>query len=57
MKNHNHSFLRFLFDTILVLILLLIILSPIFMVFSLKIENYNLQASIIEAVAGAKTKK
>lgn len=57
MRNHNHSFLRFFIDTALVLLLLLLISAPIFMLFSLKIENYNFQASVIEAVAGAKTTK
>jgi hypothetical protein len=57
MRNHNHSFIRFILDSILVVVLVLIILSPIFLLFSLKINNLNLQAKIIETVAGVQSKK
>lgn len=57
MINHNHSFLRMLIDTVLVIILLLIIISPVVFIISLKINNLNLQAKAIEVVAGANTKK
>jgi len=57
MRNHNHSFIRFFIDSILVIVLVLLILSPIFLLFSLKINNLNLQAKIVETVAGTHSKK
>jgi hypothetical protein len=57
MRNHNHSFLRFVIDSLLVIILVLLILAPIFLIASLKINNLNLQAKVIESVAGIKSKK
>jgi len=57
MRYHNHSFVRFILDTILIVILFLLILSPIILVFSLKISNLNLQAQVIQNVAGVKSLK
>jgi len=57
MRYHNHSFLRFVLDTMLVIILILILISPVFFIFSLKINNLNLHAKAIEAVAGTQSKK
>jgi hypothetical protein len=57
MINHNHSFLRFLIDTLLVLLLIFTLISPIFFILSLKINDLNLQAKVTEVVAGVNTKK
>jgi hypothetical protein len=57
MREHNHSFLRFFLDSILVIFLVLLIISPIFLLFSLKINDLNLQAKIVETVAGTQSKK
>lgn len=57
MINHNHSFLRFIIDTFLVVILILTLLSPVFLILSLRISDLNLQAKAIETVAGVKTSK
>lgn len=54
---HNHSFLRFILDTLLVILLILMLISPVFFIFSLKISNLNLQAKAIEAVAGSQSQK
>jgi ABC-type maltose transport system permease subunit len=57
MIKHNHTISRLIIDSILVITLVLLILSPVFMVFSLKINDLNLQTNIIKTVAGAKTIK
>lgn len=57
MISHNHSFLRFVIDTFLVIILIITLLSPVFLIMSLKINDLNFQAKAIETVAGVKTNK
>ena len=55
MRYHNHNILRFLIDLLQILILFLLLLSPIFMVTSLKFKDFNFKAEIIKNVAGVKT--
>jgi len=57
MRNHNHSFIRFIADIILVVVLLLILLSPVYFILSLKISDFKFQAFTVESVAGAKSQK
>lgn len=57
MRNHDHSVFRLIIDTFLVILLILLLISPVFLVLSLKIKNLNLQAKITESVAGTKTSK
>jgi hypothetical protein len=57
MRNHNHSFLRFIIDTFLVVLLIMLLLAPVYFITSLKINNLNFQAKVIESVAGIKTNK
>lgn len=55
MRNHNHSFLRFIIDLMLILVLFALLLSPLFAITSLKVKDLNLKAEILKSVAGAKT--
>jgi len=55
MKNHNHSFLRFVFDLLLIALLFILLLVPIFAITSLKIKDLNFKAEILKSVAGVKT--
>ena len=55
MRNHNHNIFRFLIDLLQIFILFLLLLSPIFMVTSLKFKDFNFKAEIIKNVAGVKT--
>jgi len=57
MKEHKHSFLRFITDITLTLVIVLSFMTPVFLVMSLKIKDLNLKAEIIEAVAGSNSKK
>jgi quinol-cytochrome oxidoreductase complex cytochrome b subunit len=57
MRYHNHSFIRFLLDSILVIVFVILVLSPIFLLFTLKINNTDFQAKILESVAGARSNK
>lgn len=57
MKTHKHSFIRFFLDIILTLILVLGLMTPVILTMSLKIQDLNLKAEIIKAVAGSKTHK
>jgi hypothetical protein len=55
MRYHNHNIFRFLIDLLQIFILFLLLLSPIFMVTSLKFKDFNFKAEIIKNVAGVKT--
>lgn len=57
MRNHNHSFLRFIIDTFLVLLLISFLLAPVYFITSLKINDINFQAKVINSVAGIKTNR
>ena len=57
MRTHKHSFIRFLIDILLTLILVLGLMSPVILTMSLKIKDLNLKAEIIKVVAGSRTQK
>jgi hypothetical protein len=57
MRNHEHSFIRFIIDLIQIVILLALLISPILFVVSLKIKDLNLKAEVKQSVAGAKTNR
>lgn len=57
MRNHEHSIVRFLVDLVQIVVLLALIISPIYLVMSLKIKDLNLKAEITNSVAGAKTNR
>lgn len=53
----NHSFIRFIFDLVLLLILFLLIISPVYLTFTLKISDLNLRTLGIERVAGTSSER
>lgn len=57
MRNHNHSFLRFVVDIVQIVILFTLLLAPALLVTTLKIKDLNLKASVIKSVAGVETSR
>lgn len=55
MRDHNHSFLRFIIDLIQIFVLFVLLLSPVLLITTLKIKDFNLKASVTEFVAGVKS--
>jgi len=56
-KTKNHTFFRFIFDIILLLILFALIIIPVYLTFTLKIKDLNLKTLGIEKVAGTSTER
>lgn len=56
-KTKNHTFFRFIFDIILLLILFALIIIPVYLTFTLKIKDINLKTLGIEKVAGTSTER
>lgn len=54
-RTKNHSVIRFIFDILLLLILFFLIISPVYLTFTLKIKDLNLKALGVEKVAGINT--
>lgn len=53
----HHSILRFIVDIVLLIVLVFLILSPLLLVFSLKISNSDLRSEIFSNVAGKSTQR
>jgi len=56
-KTRNHSVIRFIFDILLLLILFFLIILPVYLTFTLKINNLDLRTYGLERVAGVSDKR
>jgi len=56
-KTKNHTFLRFIMDIFLLLILFAMIILPVYLTFTMKIKDLSLKTLGIERVAGTSTNR
>lgn len=56
-KTRNHTFVRFLIDLVLLLVLFAMIILPVYLTFTLKIKDLNLKTLGVERVAGSSTNR
>lgn len=56
-RTKNHNFLRFIIDIILLLVLFGLIILPVYLTFTLKINDVNLKTLGVERVAGSSSNR